>query len=86
MTKVRDLTRQIEGEEKKLKPIEFCFILNSDEVVFEKSKRLPNSFDYIDRIQESKDNYFKMDLFTAYDKGDKAKLLYLGHFNDGVVE
>jgi hypothetical protein len=86
MTKVRDLTRPIEGEEKKLKPIEFLLTIDHINNTVIKAHRKPETFDCIDRIQNAEDNFFKMDLFAASDEGTKSTILYLGHFNDGVVE
>jgi hypothetical protein len=86
MTKVRDLTRPIEGEEKKLKPIEFVLTIDHINNTVIKAHRKPETFDFVDRLQKAENNFFKMDLFAASMEGEIKSILYLGHFNDGIVE
>jgi hypothetical protein len=83
MTKVRDLTRQ-ECEEKKLKPIEFVKTCTESED-WDKSVTLPKCWNNIDLICKNWRNS-NLDLMRAYDEGKNNGALYLGHFNDGVVE
>lgn len=86
MTKVRDLTRP-NGEEKKLKPIEFvkeyrdknsdgnCWNLNpTQKTIFWKN---------IELIARGFDG--DLDLMFAFDSNRSYGYLYLGYFNDGYV-
>jgi hypothetical protein len=85
MTKVRDLTRPIEGEEKKLKPIEFVMECPQTKWRDCDSSLEPQDWEKIELIAE--DYHNNLDLMFAFDDSDRAGgILYLGHFNDGVVE
>jgi hypothetical protein len=84
MTKVRDLTRQNEGEEKRLKPIEFVKESVRDEWSKFENDLSPKDWDNIELVAQSYcDN---LDLMIAFDDIRGEGVLYLGHFNDGVVE
>jgi hypothetical protein len=84
MTKVRDLTSQ-EGEEKKLKPIEFVMECPRNEWSDCDSSLKPEDWENIELI--AKDYYNNLDLMFAFDDEYRGEgILYLGHFNDGVVE
>ena len=78
--------------QKRLKPIEFRSLLNcvevnrSDEAIVKTSfGDEPSNFKYIELICR---NYQAgLDLMFAYnDPEDRDGVLYIGHFNDGVVE
>lgn len=79
MTKVTVLGQ--EPEQKKLKPIEFTHVLNSKKE-FEDGCLAPNDWENIELIY--RDGLF--DVMFAYDNDRNNGNLYLGHFNDGVVE
>jgi hypothetical protein len=83
MTKVRDLTRPIEGEEKKLKPIEFVMECKKDEWHINPECE-PSEWENIELISREFNN--DLDLMFAYDDYRSSGVLYLGHFNDGIVE
>lgn len=74
------------NKETKKKPIEFIKILRCDGTL-EPSAFSPNYFSFIELIVRGY-NSCDLDLMFAYDseKDRESGLLYLGHFNDGVVE
>jgi hypothetical protein len=84
MTKVRDLTRPIEGEEKKLKPIEFVKFI-TDKGEWYQPDYEPKKWDFIDLICRNWRNT-RLDLMLAQDAEKCASVIVLGHFNDGVTE
>jgi hypothetical protein len=80
MTKVIIIGEQ--PEKKELKPIEFVKYLYSDSE-FKPNCSNPQKFTNIELISK---NYFKeYDLMFAYDENRSKGILYLGHFNDGIV-
>jgi hypothetical protein len=80
MTKVIILGEQ--PEKKELKPIEFVKYLDSDSA-FDYKCAEPKQWKNIELISK---NYFdKYDLMFAYDENRSGGILYLGHFNDGIV-
>jgi hypothetical protein len=80
MTKVIILGEQ--PEKKELKPIEFVKYLSSDSEFMSNCSN-PQKYKNIELISK---NYFKeCDLMFAYDYDREYGVLYLGHFNDGVV-
>jgi hypothetical protein len=69
-------------EKKDLKPIEFVKYLDSDSA-FDNKCAEPKQWKSIELISK---NYFnKYDLMFAYDENRSRGILYLGHFNDGIV-
>ena len=85
MTKVIILGQEPK-EEKKLKPIYFQqFLKRSIDNGFCRECSDPKEWDNIELISL---NYTEdgLDLMYAYDKRRNEGYLYLGHFNDGVVE
>ena len=85
MTKVTVLGQEPK-EEKKLKPIEFKEQCNYNEWHHVQFK--PKEFAYIELISKSfvDKNDINLDLMFAYDGRRSDGMLFLGHFNDGVVE
>ena len=86
MTKVRDLTRQNKGEEKRLKPIEFV-----KECITDRWEKFENGIGispkYWNNIELIAMSYCdNLDLMIAFDDIRGEGVLYLGHFNDGVTE
>jgi len=80
MTKVIILGEQ--PEKKELKPIEFLKYLGYY-LEFNSICSKPKDFKNIELICK---NYFnKCDLMFAFDEDRNNGVLYLGHFNDGVV-
>jgi hypothetical protein len=81
MTKVIILGEQ--PEEKGLKPIEFKKYLDNDLTSYIPSTS-PSDFENIELICK---NYRgeNIDLLFVYNDDRRKGLLYLGHFNDGVV-
>ena len=80
MTKVIILGQ--EPEKKELKPIEFVKHLYSD-FEFSSGCSYPRSWENIELISK---NYFnKYDLMFAYNENRSGGILYLGHFNDGII-
>jgi len=70
-------------EQKKLKPIEFVKTLNGNHSFIDATFS-PSKWDNIELIQRK---FYDFDLMFAYSiDGRDNGLLYLGHFNDGVVE
>lgn len=80
MTKVIILGEQAE-QKTELKKIEFVKMLSVN-VSIEKSESKPSSWQNIELICK---NYGDYDLMYAYDNDRNDGVLYLGHFNDGVV-
>ena len=84
MTIVRDLTSQNEGKEKRLKPIEFVKQSVRDRWSNFENGISPKDWNNIELVAKSYcDN---LDLMIAFDDIRGEGVLYLGHFNDGVVE
>jgi len=82
MTKVIILGQ--EPEKKKGKPIEFVTFLDNT-LEMENAESKPIRWDNIEVI--SFDYIGNFDLFFAYLEGDRKNgVLYLGHYNDGIVE
>jgi hypothetical protein len=81
MTKVIILGEQ--PEKKELKPIEFVKYLDDDLISYIPSTS-PSDFENIELICK---NYRgeNIDLFFVYNDDRRKGLLYLGHFNDGIV-
>lgn len=82
MTKVTILGQEPK-EEKKLKPIEFVKFLDYD-FKFKKGALEPRFCDNIKLICLDYSDGF--DLMFGFKEDKRAGTLYLGHFNDGVVE
>jgi hypothetical protein len=84
MTKVTILG-QSEPEQKELKPIEFLYYLSGALPYSCPSESKPGSYKNIELICM---NYggSRNDLMYAYDTDRNQGSLYLGQFNDGVVE
>lgn len=84
MTKVIILGQEPK-EEKKLKPIEFTTYINSTLYTQIDISSPPRDWANVVLICR---NWGKrsLDLFYAYDDDVDSGCLYLGHFNDGVVE
>jgi hypothetical protein len=82
MTKVIILREQ--PEKKELKPIEFLHCLNGDKSI-NYSTRTPPSYKNIELICSGYTNE-GFDLMFAYYNNRSEGILYLGNFNDGVVE
>ena len=80
MTKVIILAEQPENKE--LKPIEFVKHLDSN-LEFSSGCSSPKVWENIELICKNYAN--KFDLMFAYDEDRILGILYLGHFNDGVV-
>ena len=83
MTEIRDLTQHKEKAKEK-KPIEFVFqvtdiIENAPEISLPGT--LPRSWDHIDRIA----HLHGCDIFHAWDDDESEGVIFIGHFNDGVV-
>jgi hypothetical protein len=70
-------------KKKELKPIEFILFLHIDKGVCEASKNA-KSFKNIELICREYTNQ-GLDLMFAYNNDRNEGILYLGHFNDGVV-
>lgn len=86
MTKVIIL-RQEPKEEKKLKPIEFVKFLSGRLIIEDQpiDGDTASSWENVELICKSYTT--KYDLMFVYDDDDRdSGILYLGHFNDGVVE
>jgi hypothetical protein len=80
MTKVIILGEQ--PEKKELKPIEFVKWLDSDSAFNDRCAK-PKQCKNIELISK---NYFdKYDLMFAFDEDRSNGILYLGHFNDGII-
>ncbi len=81
MTKVIILGQ--EPEKKKGKPIEFVKHLSSD-LFFHTSTLEPHNYKVIEVVCLKYTKEF--DLFFVYDDDRDCGILYLGHYNDGIVE
>lgn len=67
-----------------LKPIEFCRAWVHPDIA-QKTETNPSLYDFVELI--AKDYFKDYDLMFAYDKNDRAGgTVFIGHFNDGVVE
>lgn len=87
MTKVTILGQSEPKEEKKPKPIEFVLILdNSEETsISNEFGNEPNNWQNIHVVSRA-NKYKKYDVFYCFnDNNYDDGILYLGHFNDGVV-
>jgi len=82
MTKVIILGQ--EPEKKKGKPIEFKKYLDDNMKFAGGPIANPSNFEVIELIAKNYCNNF--DLFFAYDEDRQTGVLYLGHYNDGIVE
>lgn len=82
MTKVIILGQEPK-EEKKLKPIEFVKSLTSM-LNIQNSFSSPKGYNHVELISRKYNSEY--DLMFAYDEDRNKGNLYLGHFNDGVVE
>lgn len=71
-------------EEKKLKPIEFKQVLLATKFMFKDTDAKPNEYENVELICKRYDG--KMDLMFTYFNDRDEGVLFLGHFNDGVVE
>lgn len=85
-TKVTILGEQpIEQEKKK---IEFVYAINTFSGEKEKAKTFPCEWENIELVKKGS-NESELDVMLAYDDnrtvGRTVGILYLGHFNDGVV-
>lgn len=76
----------VEPTEKKKTKIEFVKVLTEYHTIKEHVNTLPKRWNYIELV--SKDYGEGMDLMFAYDDPNKRKdgTLYIGYWNDGVVE
>ena len=81
MTKTRVLFEEV--EEKKLKPIEFKKILVSSFTPYNGFLCKPNEYDELILITKKYDD--NLDIILAKKK-ENLDVIYLGHWNDGVVE
>ncbi len=83
-------TVTIIGEAKpieKKKPIEFVKYLDSS-INFQsvnKTVTIPTDYKFIELIRKSNSNQ-RYDIMFAYDYDRSKGVIYLGHFNDGIVE
>lgn len=84
MTICRDLTSN-DQEESKKKPIKFVkFISEPTTSTVDTPVTDPSDWDYIDLIKREWHGY---DVMHAWNKNKPGKgILYLGYWNDGVVE
>lgn len=71
-------------EEKKVKPIEFKYMLSSTCKEFKVTVTNPKNYLNIELI--CKDYGYGFDLMFAYNSNRKEGTFYVGYFNDGVVE
>lgn len=73
------------------KPIEFVLYINDEKAVnatrrATKPHNRPSDFGYIELVQKAEDS-FNYDIMYAYESDrNNGGCLYLGHWNDGVVE
>ena len=82
MTKVIILGEQ--PENKQLKPIEFKKYITCYGVIKDPAVK-PNEFDNIELIN-LRNKIDGFDFMFAYNNGERDRgILYLGHFNDGIV-
>lgn len=80
MTKIVILSQ--EPEEKEKKKIEFVNMLNPVHGIL-KATINPNNYEYIELICRNYSPEF--DIMFAYDDDRSKGVLFIGHFNDGVV-
>jgi hypothetical protein len=80
MTKVIILGQ--EPEQKKLKPIEFVKIIHEEDLEIITALCIPKDWKNIELIGRGKG----YDIMYAYDHHRNIGRVFLGHFNDGVVE
>lgn len=81
MTKVIILGQ--EPENKELKPIQFVYFFYIHHGVGETGVK-PKSYENIELICKDFEGY-GFDLMFAYNEDRNQGILYLGHFNDGIV-
>lgn len=74
-----------EPEEKKLKPIEFKYYLHGLKMVEISYEQKPPFWDNIVLLRKNYD-HSELDLMYAYKEEQYYRCLFLGHFNDGIVE
>lgn len=72
-------------ESNELKPIEFIHFIDTHSEQLFKAKKQPKDFKTIELIKK-KTTIYDFDVMLAYDDVRDVGNLYLGHFNDGVVE
>ena len=80
MTKVIILGQEPNKEKKK--PIEFIKVIHEEYLKISEITHLPKDWANIELIVKGKG----YDIMYAYDHNRNKGRLYLGHFNDGVVE
>ena len=80
MTKVIILGQEPNKEKKK--PIEFIKVIHEEYLQISEITHLPKNWENIELIAKGKG----YDIMYAYDHNRNKGRLYLGHFNDGVVE
>lgn len=83
MTKVIILGEATPAPEPNKKPIEFTHVLKND-LTLKNLKSITRKWANIELI--CKEYTYGLDLMFAYDENRNNGVLYLGHFNDGVVE
>jgi len=87
--KTKDMTKCIvlgeEPEVRMLKPIEFKYSFLSN-LERKEAKRSPSQFENIELICRQYSTNGIFDLMFAFDEDRKYGIIYLGHWNDGVVE
>ena len=88
MTEVVDLFKKKKGSQKNLKPIELVnriFDDNNDPII-DKAVINPKNYGFVALLNKGGDEFF--DLIACWNKDNEAdeKTLYLGNWNDGVVE
>lgn len=72
------------NKKRNFKPIEFYKCWSTESEV-SRVETEPKDYDFIELI--AKDYFCNYDLMFAYDKDDRAGgTVFIGHFNDGVVE
>lgn len=81
MTKVTILGQEPK-EEKELKPIQFMKVIHEEDLKITTPTCRPNDWDNIELIGRGKG----YDIMYAYDHDRNKGRIFLGHFNDGVVE
>lgn len=68
-------------ETEKLKPIELIYLLNNYGL-FAKSITDASNYKNLELITKGR---YKYDIIFAYDDDRNSGILYLGHWNDGIV-
>lgn len=84
MTQVVDLFKK-EGKQEKKKPIELKFRLCADGRIDDTHFEPLNHYDFVALYQKNNGKY-ECDKILAWDEGEGARSIFLGHWNDGVVE